>query len=90
MQDQLVSVVEDLVWKTDPTADSVVAPLVEAIQKSPSMEFLPLMLISVYCALGVTWVWLRLGYRFLAYPDELSNQTEIKITSSTPKKNSLK
>ncbi|GAA5887920.1 hypothetical protein JCM6882_000802 [Rhodosporidiobolus microsporus] len=30
-----------------------------------SMEFLPLMLTSVYCAVGVTWSWVRLGWGFL-------------------------
>ncbi|GAA5822299.1 hypothetical protein JCM5353_001562 [Sporobolomyces roseus] len=30
-----------------------------------SMEFLPLMLTSVYCALGISWSWLRLSWGFL-------------------------
>lgn len=37
---------------------------------SPSLEFLPLMLTSVYCALGVAWVWLSLGARFVRGLDE--------------------
>jgi alpha-1,3-glucosyltransferase len=51
---------------------------------STAMEFLPLMLTSVYCALGVTFVWIRLGYRFLTIDEEALNQTHIKVTSSTP------
>ncbi|GAA5887754.1 hypothetical protein JCM16303_005068 [Sporobolomyces ruberrimus] len=30
-----------------------------------SMEFLPLMLTSVYCAVGICWSWLRLSWGFL-------------------------
>ncbi|POY75162.1 hypothetical protein BMF94_1794 [Rhodotorula taiwanensis] len=30
-----------------------------------SMEFLPLMLTSMYCALGISWSWLRLSWGFL-------------------------
>uniref|UniRef100_A0A0K3CD36 Alpha-1,3-glucosyltransferase n=1 Tax=Rhodotorula toruloides TaxID=5286 RepID=A0A0K3CD36_RHOTO len=30
-----------------------------------SMEFLPLMLTSVYCAVGIVWSWLRLSWGFL-------------------------
>ncbi|GAA5820621.1 hypothetical protein JCM11251_003080 [Rhodosporidiobolus azoricus] len=37
---------------------------VEAVVEG-SMEFLPLMLTSVYCAVGVVWAWLRLSWGFL-------------------------
>lgn len=37
---------------------------VEEIVK-PSMEFLPLMLTSLYCALGIVWAWLRLSWVYL-------------------------
>jgi hypothetical protein len=30
-----------------------------------SMEFLPLMLTSVYCSAGIIWSWLRLSWGFL-------------------------
>ncbi|GAA5871553.1 hypothetical protein JCM8547_001370 [Rhodosporidiobolus lusitaniae] len=30
-----------------------------------SMEFLPLMMTSVYCAVGITWSWVRLSWEFL-------------------------
>jgi alpha-1,3-glucosyltransferase len=30
-----------------------------------TMEFLPLMLISVYCAIGISWSWLRLSWIYL-------------------------
>jgi hypothetical protein len=40
--------------------EAVVAPA-----GSGSMEFLPLMLISLYCAVGIVWAWLRLSYAYL-------------------------
>lgn len=40
------------------------------IETASTMEFLPLMMTSVYCALGVTFVWLRLGHRFLTCDEE--------------------
>lgn len=30
-----------------------------------TMEFLPLMLISLYCAVGIVWAWLRLSWVYL-------------------------
>ncbi len=30
-----------------------------------ALEFLPLMLTSVYCALGIVWAWLRLSWAYL-------------------------
>ncbi|EJD01446.1 glycosyltransferase family 57 protein [Fomitiporia mediterranea MF3/22] len=33
-----------------------------------SMEFLPLMLTSIYCAVGLTWAFLRLSYIYLKSP----------------------
>ena len=37
---------------------------------SSSLDFLPLMLTSVYCALGVVWVWFTLYERFLRGAEE--------------------
>lgn len=39
---------------------------------SNSMEFLPLMIISVYCALGVVWSWLRFSYAYLYDEEEMN------------------
>ncbi|CEQ39575.1 SPOSA6832_01113 [Sporobolomyces salmonicolor] len=36
-----------------------------AAPEEPSMEFLPLMLTSVYCAVGIVWSWLRLSCGYL-------------------------
>ncbi|PWN39767.1 hypothetical protein IE81DRAFT_294374 [Ceraceosorus guamensis] len=36
------------------------------VQLHTQYEFLPLMLISTYCALGVLWVWIRLGWSLLS------------------------
>lgn len=33
-----------------------------------TMEFLPLMLTSVYCAIGITWAFLRLSYIYMKPP----------------------
>lgn len=33
-----------------------------------ALEFLPLMLTSVYCAIGLTWAFLRLSYIYLKPP----------------------
>ncbi|GAA5999903.1 hypothetical protein JCM10207_005964 [Rhodosporidiobolus poonsookiae] len=44
---------------------SPAAAAVEEVSES-SLEFLPLMLTSVYCAVGICWAWLRLGWRFLS------------------------
>lgn len=50
---------------------NVVWPLVVAAAPnlaSPRIEFLPLMATSVYCALGVMWVWLRLSISYWQDP----------------------
>jgi alpha-1,3-glucosyltransferase len=33
--------------------------------KGAALEFLPLMLTSVYCAVGIVWAWLRLSWAYL-------------------------
>ncbi|OCB91546.1 glycosyltransferase family 57 protein [Sanghuangporus baumii] len=40
-------------------------PIDLATTNEGSMEFLPLMLTSVYCALGLTWAFLRLSYTYI-------------------------
>lgn len=30
-----------------------------------AMEFLPLMLTSMYCSLGIIWAWLRLSWAYM-------------------------
>ncbi|GAA5961119.1 hypothetical protein JCM3765_001233 [Sporobolomyces pararoseus] len=37
----------------------------EILPESSMMEFLPLMITSVYCAIGITWSWLRLSWGYL-------------------------
>ncbi|BGP25037.1 glycosyl transferase [Rhodotorula toruloides] len=44
--------------------DPAVAQQATAVSEA-SMEFLPLMLTSVYCAVGIVWSWLRLSWGFL-------------------------
>ena len=56
-------------------ATNLVWPLVTSLWPQlsrRSLEFLPLLLSSVYCAVGLVWCWLRLSYWFLAsaQPDE--------------------
>jgi alpha-1,3-glucosyltransferase len=45
--------------------------------KSSVMEFLPLMATSIYCALGLVWSFMRLGYIYLyeetSYQGQLSS-----------------
>ncbi|EPQ26439.1 uncharacterized protein PFL1_06087 [Pseudozyma flocculosa PF-1] len=41
-------------------------PPVADPSSSAAMEFLPLMLVSVYCAIGVVWAWLRASSLYLA------------------------
>lgn len=43
-----------------PTAAAAAAEVSES-----SMEFLPLMMTSVYCAVGIVWSWARLSWGFL-------------------------
>ncbi|GAA5984025.1 hypothetical protein JCM10908_006018 [Rhodotorula pacifica] len=43
---------------------ALVAQATAAVAET-SMEFLPLMLTSVYCAVGIIWSWLRLSWGFL-------------------------
>lgn len=97
--DLLPSASEAVTWRSE-AAHDIVATAVESVvglakdavtyqqseAPSSSMEFLPLMLTSVYCALGVTFVWLRLGFRFLTVDEEALNQAHVKVTSSTPSK----
>ncbi|KAH8118583.1 glycosyltransferase family 57 protein [Phellopilus nigrolimitatus] len=45
--------------QTNPPVDS------SSTQSASTMEFLPLMLTSVYCAIGLTWAFLRLSYIYL-------------------------
>jgi hypothetical protein len=35
------------------------------IQPGSGMEFLPLMLTSVYCAVGLGWAFMRMGYLYV-------------------------
>ena len=39
-----------------------------AASGASTMEFLPLMLTSIYCAIGLTWAFLRLSYIYLKPP----------------------
>lgn len=52
------------------------------VKTANKMEFLPLMMTSVYCALGVTFVWFRLGYRFLTVDEEALSQGNTKTATS--------
>lgn len=45
-------------------ASEAAAVAVEKVAES-TMEFLPLMLTSLYCALGIVWAWLRLSWVYL-------------------------
>ena len=84
LSDHVVSAVASVM---DATRDVVVAAQADDPAPSPTThEFLPLMLTSVYCALGVIWVWFRLGYRFLTTDEERPSPENIKVTASTPKK----
>lgn len=64
----------ELVTGTCIPADNFTCPEVEPLPASPSssgvgaMEFLPLMLTSVYCAIGLTWAFLRLSFLYLRSP----------------------
>jgi alpha-1,3-glucosyltransferase len=67
-----------------PTSAPASAPISVSTQASPpvkeaSLEFLPLMLTSVYCALGVMWVWARLSLVFWTGEGE-------EVEESTPAK----
>jgi alpha-1,3-glucosyltransferase len=37
----------------------------KSVPKSSAMEFLPLMATSIYCALGLVWSFMRLGFIYL-------------------------
>ena len=39
----------------------------DAAEEGSTMEFLPLMITSVYCAIGLTWAFLRLSFIYLRY-----------------------
>lgn len=87
LQDQIVSDVAALVdFTKDAVSRQDTINVMESASQSTLMEFLPLMLTSVYCALGVTFVWLRLGCRFLIVDEEAIGQTQFKVTASTPKR----
>lgn len=96
LQEQVVSAVSAVVDFTKEAVSqqdainvkesAAAAAIAEHKTYSTSMEFLPLMLTSVYCALGVTFVWLRLGYRFLSVDEEALGQTQINSTGSTTKR----
>ncbi|BGP16632.1 hypothetical protein JCM10213_000452 [Rhodosporidiobolus nylandii] len=76
-----VSVLHPLLFPAHPSASAVPsishcdtltgtctepAAFAQATQVGEStMEFLPLMLTSVYCAVGIVWAWLRLSWGFL-------------------------
>lgn len=54
-------------------ATNVAWPLATAVRPhwaSPQRAFVPLMLTSVYCAVGVVWVWLRLSVCYWQEPPE--------------------
>lgn len=64
----LVSVVHPLYFGRLPS-DPAYAQVVEGPEAmgppaKPAMEFLPLMATSVYCAIGISWAWLRLSYLY--------------------------
>ena len=41
----------------------------EESEGRPALEFLPLMLTSVYCAIGLVWAFVRLSVMYLASED---------------------
>ncbi|GAA5982832.1 hypothetical protein JCM5350_003002 [Sporobolomyces pararoseus] len=49
----------------DSSSSNCTLPLPEVDSEAGSMEFLPLMITSVYCAIGITWSWLRLSWGYL-------------------------
>lgn len=49
----------------DSSSSNCTLPLTEVDSEAGSMEFLPLMITSVYCAVGITWSWLRLSWGYL-------------------------
>lgn len=49
-----VGVIHHLIWPTLPVS-----------LDQDTMAFLPLMLISVYCAVGILWAWLKLSWVFM-------------------------
>lgn len=40
-------------------------PQLNSVPKPSAMEFLPLMATSIYCALGLVWSFMRLGFLYL-------------------------
>lgn len=46
-------------------AQQLGATVVEATEKA-TMEFLPLMMTSLYCSLGIIWAWLRLSWIYMS------------------------
>jgi alpha-1,3-glucosyltransferase len=51
--------------KNEGAVDGRKAPLPATVPLASSMEFLPLMLVSVYCSIGVVWCWLRASAIYL-------------------------
>jgi alpha-1,3-glucosyltransferase len=83
VQDHVLNAVVSVV---EAAKEAISAQPNESFSAATTMEFLPLMMTSVYCALGVTFVWLRLGYRFLTVDEEALNQSSTKATTSIPKR----
>lgn len=54
-------------------AEAALAQLPDVTPVDGSFAFLPLMMISVYCALGVLWVWISLSVRFLRRTDDVGD-----------------
>lgn len=45
--------------------EAVVEKLASNVLVEGKYEFLPLMLTSLYCAVGIVWAWLRLSWAYL-------------------------
>ena len=47
----------------------------------PKYAFLPLMMTSIYCAIGVVWVWFSLSARFLRGTDDFGDE-DVRISDN--------